>query len=295
MAKRADTYRLAILEEAPAAATPEQSAALDRFLMMAVLRAGRGSAEAHNLGQRGSTPRPATNPAPHGKRCCSGHCRAAAAASSLGTDTATGAQRGTRDGRERPAQPMQRGASGTHGAPHRQAGSTPAPATNLPTGATRQGPKVVKAWVAVPRPENGAAAGPTRDVSDASESSARRDSRERPAPLSAPAGASRRLDGIAGEYPRTPDVIDTPMRLVSGVPRRAEVCGAVDHGETADQRVSPWTLPADETRATGDSTAGDSRERPAPISAPAGATHPPSSSSLPPAGAVYQTAREGRR
>ncbi len=41
----------------------------------------------------------------------------------------------------------------------------------------------------------------------------------------------------------------------------------------------------------------DSRERPAPISAPAGVTHKPSSllSSLPPAGAVTVNAREGRR
>ena len=64
--KRADTYRLAILEEAPVAASPEQSDALDRFLMMAVLRAGSVPTGAHNPDHRGSTPRPATISAPAG-------------------------------------------------------------------------------------------------------------------------------------------------------------------------------------------------------------------------------------
>ena len=209
-------------------ATSDAGAVPCGVCLMAVMRAGSVPTGAYNPGHRGSTPRPATS------RRLDGIAGARPRTPGIfAARQGTGADSG--DSRERPAQPMQRGASGTHGAPHRQAGSTPAPATNQATGRLRpEGSR--KSLASALSPGEGCGAGPTRDASDASKSSVRRDGRERPAGPRQVRGRQRTSDAPPGGMP----------------------------GNT--------------------------------ISAPAGALlNPPLFSSLPPAGAVSQTAREGRR
>lgn len=67
------------------------------------MQGGMVPGRAHNPAFAGSIPAPATNPTPQGRRRSGDQCPASVAGSSRGTDTATGAQRGTRDSRERPA------------------------------------------------------------------------------------------------------------------------------------------------------------------------------------------------
>lgn len=102
-------------------------------------------------------------------------------------------------------------------------GSTPPPATNQATGRMRP-EESRKSLASALSPGEGCGAGPTRDASDASKSSVRRDGRERPARPRQVRGSQRSSDAPPGGTPGTfvlsapAGVTHHPSPLLSSLP-----------------------------------------------------------------------------